>query len=260
MRQNLKVNFQMNFKIIEQNEIDNKPLRKLAEEYNVCKTTIGNIIKNKEEILSACSSNLNPDRKRTFSTSKNENLNRLVYDVVVLCRAENIPISGTLLQAKARSIAQQMGIEGFRASNGWLERFKKRYNVNLGEIRGGYSDDGEPQQKIHKFIADKIEEDQEQKASTMFWSTDEVGEYLDESDMIEEDDVEVVVKTEERLTEFHDIDTALSTMLIGCSLTFEAIDSPHFKNFVAALNPNYTLPTSKTLKERVISKLQLSDY
>lgn len=155
------------------------------------------------------------------------------------------------MKAKARMIAQQLNIENFAASNGWLERFKKRYNVSFG-----FSDDGEPPRKTQKFIPSKVEADQEPKESTMFWSTcksEEFGEYLDESDVIEED---VRLMKSEGSSDFHDLDTALSTMLIACSINFEAIDSPHFKNFVTALNPNYSLPTSVKLKERVISKLQ----
>lgn len=150
-------------------------------------------------------------------------------------------------------IAQQLKIDNFKASNGWLERFKKRYNVSFGGHES--QDDEEPTRKIHKL---DVEEVQEQK--TMIWTTsqsDDICEYLDESEIIEED--VALVKTENencRAFEFEYIDTALSTMLIGCSVTFEAIDSPHFKNFVAALNPHYELPTSEKLKEKVISKLQ----
>jgi hypothetical protein len=38
---------------------------------------------------------------------------------------KNIPVSGSLLQEKAREIASRLEIENFSASNGWLDRFRK---------------------------------------------------------------------------------------------------------------------------------------
>lgn len=57
----------------------------------------------------------------------------------------------------------------------------------------------------------------------------------------------------------HSIDAALSSFIIGCNLTFDVVDLPHFKNFVKALNPNYSMPSSTQLKARVISQLQNID-
>jgi len=44
-------------------------------------------------------------------------------------RAKRIPITGTLLKAKAMEFAWFLKIEGFKASNGWLSNWKGRYNV-----------------------------------------------------------------------------------------------------------------------------------
>lgn len=52
-----------------------------------------------------------------------------------------------------------------------------------------------------------------------------------------------------------DIDTALSIFLIGSNLTFDLVDSDHFRKFVKALNPNYKIPTSTQLKSKILNKL-----
>lgn len=52
-----------------------------------------------------------------------------------------------------------------------------------------------------------------------------------------------------------DIDTALSIFLISSNLTFDLVDSEHFRKFVKALNPNYKIPTSTQLKSNVLNKL-----
>lgn len=44
-------------------------------------------------------------------------------------RAQNIPLSGPMLQQKARDFAFNHGEEDFAASSRWLQRFKAPYNT-----------------------------------------------------------------------------------------------------------------------------------
>jgi hypothetical protein len=55
------------------------------------------------------------------------------------------------------------------------------------------------------------------------------------------------------------LDSALSSFLIGCNMTFDIIDSDHFKKFVHTLNPSCDLPTSSQLKTRILSQLSSFD-
>lgn len=59
-----------------------------------------------------------------------------------------------------------------------------------------------------------------------------------------------------RKTDMKAIEVALSSFLIEGNLTFDVVDSKHFKNFVNALNPDYKLPTSSQLKAKVLSQLK----
>jgi hypothetical protein len=43
----------------------------------------------------------------------------------------NIPVTGPMLQAKARETAQRLHVENLQASNGWLESFSTRHNINF---------------------------------------------------------------------------------------------------------------------------------
>jgi hypothetical protein len=51
-------------------------------------------------------------------------------------RAQNMTISGPLLQEKAKMYAAQFGIHGFEASNGWLEGFKSRHDISARKLTG----------------------------------------------------------------------------------------------------------------------------
>jgi hypothetical protein len=48
----------------------------------------------------------------------------------------SILITGTMLQGKASEIAQRLHIENFQASNGWLESFTTRHDINFRFLSG----------------------------------------------------------------------------------------------------------------------------
>jgi hypothetical protein len=43
----------------------------------------------------------------------------------------NIPVTGPMLQAKARETAHRLHVENFQASSGCLESFRTRNNINF---------------------------------------------------------------------------------------------------------------------------------
>ena len=45
-----------------------------------------------------------------------------------------------MLQGQARAYSVKMGDDDFKASNGWLECFKKRHNISSKEICGEAAD------------------------------------------------------------------------------------------------------------------------
>ena len=55
-----------------------------------------------------------------------EELNKAVHKWFLILRSENVPISGLMLKEKALKFAEGSNIEGFQASEGWLEKWKKR--------------------------------------------------------------------------------------------------------------------------------------
>ncbi|GBM30501.1 Tigger transposable element-derived protein 4 [Araneus ventricosus] len=51
-------------------------------------------------------------------------------------RSQNVPISSLILKEKAMEIAEELNIEDFGGSNGWLERFKDRHCLSFKTICG----------------------------------------------------------------------------------------------------------------------------
>ena len=59
-----------------------------------------------------------------------------MWDWFQCARSMNIPISGPLIQEKALEFATSLGINEFKASNGWLCRFNQRHNLVCGKMSG----------------------------------------------------------------------------------------------------------------------------
>ena len=77
--------------------------RKLAEQYGVSKTTIAK--KNEHSIINSVENNYSQNRKRKMRKTENVDVNNIMLEFFIKCRAQNIPVTGPMLQAKAAEIA-----------------------------------------------------------------------------------------------------------------------------------------------------------
>ena len=65
---------------------------------------------------------------------QNDNLERALFIWFKKMRTNNLPVNGPVVKEKAISYAKELQIEGFKASNGWFERWKSRFNVSFKTI------------------------------------------------------------------------------------------------------------------------------
>ena len=82
-----------------------------------------------------------------FRTSQYASVNDLLYDWYLMAVCKNIYPDGPKLCEQAKQIAQHLGLKYFKASNGWLEKWKLRHNIKQltvsgesGEVRGATVD------------------------------------------------------------------------------------------------------------------------
>ncbi|KAH6945787.1 hypothetical protein HPB50_009945 [Hyalomma asiaticum] len=71
-----------------------------------------------------------------LSTSTYTDVDKAVFTWFLDTRARNVPISGTILQQKAKGFACILGHEYFKVSNGWLQGFKSQHSV-VGRVISG---------------------------------------------------------------------------------------------------------------------------
>ena len=110
--------------------------RKLAEQCGMSKTTIVNIKKNEHSIINYVESNCSQNRKWKMRKTENEEINNIILEFFIKCRAQNIPMTSPMLQAKASEIVSSLQIEKFASSSGWLEVFRRRDSVNFRALCG----------------------------------------------------------------------------------------------------------------------------
>lgn len=77
---------------------------------------------------------------KAMKHNDNEIINNEIWDWFVAVRAKNIPVSGPIIQEKAREIAVRHGNHSFKASNGWLSSFKNRHNIAWNRVCGESND------------------------------------------------------------------------------------------------------------------------
>ena len=66
----------------------------------------------------------------------NDELNTVLYEWFKDATARMLPVSGPLLQEKARELAAQLGLDDFKTSNGWLEAFRRQHNIVFEKMNG----------------------------------------------------------------------------------------------------------------------------
>ncbi len=103
--------------------------RQLAKEFGISKTQVQCLLKRKDEILGYYKAGLDSWRKRSkLRRNSSEEINERV---IQWYKGQNDEaITGPMIQAKAIEITQELGLSNvFKASNGWLDSFKRRYDL-----------------------------------------------------------------------------------------------------------------------------------
>ena len=104
-----------------ENSISNK---NVAEKYGVPKNTVSTWLKNKEKLFTALEKSLN--KRKKVRESNYPDIDNVVFKWFLSQRGKSIPIDGTFIKEKAMKYAKEPGATDFKASDGWLGRWKKR--------------------------------------------------------------------------------------------------------------------------------------
>lgn len=112
---------------------------KLSVEFGVGKATISDWKKNRAKIeqFSGTTSEKTLEQRHNSTTSIYEKLDKATFLWFTQEREKGVPIGGPLIQEKALQLNKKLnGDPTFTASNGWLDRWKKRHGVRQLTVTG----------------------------------------------------------------------------------------------------------------------------
>ena len=98
----------------------------IAKKYGVLLYTLTFWVKNKSDILTKYESGQYGAKRQKLSSRKYDNIDKAVYKWFINARERNVPISGLIIREKALDFAKQFNVPDFKASEGWLDRWKTR--------------------------------------------------------------------------------------------------------------------------------------
>ncbi|XP_053402733.1 tigger transposable element-derived protein 6-like [Mercenaria mercenaria] len=82
--------------------------------------------------------NAGGDKKRLCTRSPVDQVNSLMWDWFQKARSNGFPVSGPMLREKALQFTRELNVPeaDFKASTGWLNRFRQRHNISFMSVCG----------------------------------------------------------------------------------------------------------------------------
>ena len=105
-------------------------------------------------------------------TSQFSDINDILYRWYLLAVSKNIYPDGSQLCSQAKMIGQSLGISEFKASNGWLEKWKLRHNIRKETVCG---ESAEVRGDTVQSWKERITEIIEGYSAENIWNIDETG-------------------------------------------------------------------------------------
>ena len=116
----------------------------LAQEFGISKQQISDTLKNKEDKILKFTDSIEKSeglKRKSLKLVDDGQLDKALYTWFIQQRSIGKPISGPLLQEKAKHFSTQLNItetadREFKASTGWLEKFKTRHGIRNVSMQG----------------------------------------------------------------------------------------------------------------------------
>ena len=98
--------------------------KEASEKFGVPKNTISTWMKNKDKLFEGLEQSSSDAKK--MRGCDYEQVDKAVFKWFSLQRSQNVPIDGPILKEKALQFAKSFNFPTFKASDGWLDKWKKR--------------------------------------------------------------------------------------------------------------------------------------
>ena len=109
--------------------------KELSEKFGVGRSSVSEILTRKEFFRDKFTKNSGLHVQR-FKHGKREDINAAVYKWFCQARSKNISLTGAIIQDFALDLAKEVGDLDFKASNGWLDNWKRKYEIKFYKVSG----------------------------------------------------------------------------------------------------------------------------
>ena len=103
--------------------------KEASEKLDVPKNTISTWMKNKDKLFEGLEQSSSDAKK--MRRCDYEQVDKAVFKSFSLQRSQNVPIDGPILKEKALQFAKSFNFPTFKASDGWLDKWKKGEKNNI---------------------------------------------------------------------------------------------------------------------------------
>ena len=155
-------------------EHKNLGCRKLAEVFGIGKTAASNILKSKQKLRNQYKQFHEKNKKRC-RPGKYKAINDILYIWYQKCCSSGLYPNGPMLKEEAMEIKKQLNdseLDGFVASDGWLDKWKASYAVKEKRIVG---EGGEVSTETVSSWIERLKEMTEGYSPENIWNMDETG-------------------------------------------------------------------------------------
>ncbi|KAH8033143.1 hypothetical protein HPB51_007873 [Rhipicephalus microplus] len=139
----------------------------VAAKHGVSDTTVSTIDKNKDKLRQQLQQDSSSLSRKRIRASKYEYMDAALFRWFREVRPQSIPVSGPMLQQKAKCLGALLGHDDFNPLNGWIQRFKDRHGISFKVVCGesGTVDDESIEVWLQLNLEKALEDDEQSDPS-----------------------------------------------------------------------------------------------
>ena len=122
-------------KLIEEASKPGFDRKKACASYGIGYSTLSGILKQKDSILNSQIESI-PSKAKSLKKAAHPELEQKLYEWFMQKHRQNLPIDGLTIQDEAIDIAKKLGINDFKCSIGWVQKFKNRFEIKSKTFKG----------------------------------------------------------------------------------------------------------------------------
>ena len=114
---------------------DTKTKSQVAIKYGIPENTLSTWLKNKDKIFEVTKKGRN-SKRQCLRQGTSANLDQAMFKWLLVVRSRCVAILAIVFKTKAIEFAEKLNVENFKASDGWLDPWKKQFNVSFKTVAG----------------------------------------------------------------------------------------------------------------------------